>query len=471
MTGSQTNEKNLPVVGGNQFNFRAIIFTLYRRKWLILAVAVPIILMGGAGLFNQSGMFTAQSMVIVELKRVDLPIWNATKGNVDYDRELSTMSNVAMSIPVLQAAAVALEDSVATILELDPLLQEIATFDDWLLGYLFDGLSVGIVGESRILDFKFTSTHPRISLMCVGALSKSFLHYSVYGQKNAGAVSYYGEQTSVVRAEIDSLLGVRSDILKESGYISLVDELRYNTGQLSDLESKLFKVRAERQALEVEYNLTKAFLKGDPRDFPMGAQESRSHSLIYWRNLVSKHEDALHSIQSVYNEDSMPVVRQKELLDKALKSLRREQENFVSSMETLLMFAKENEAAQARTLKEKRAESANVPELYQKVSLLDSEISSLNSLLEDLQGKWGEVRINQLADDRVSNVVPLTSPELIESYSGGQTMVYFLMVVFFGLALGFVVAFVVESMDHRLYVPLDVENHLQLPVFASVSKE
>ncbi len=340
---------------------------------------------------------------------------------------------------------------------------------DWLMGYLYDGLSVGIVGESRILDFQFTSSHSRTSLMCVGALRDAFMTFSVFGQKNNGAISYYEEQIGVVRAEIDSLFGVRGEVMDQAGYISLADELRYNSGQLADMENNLFKEQTLRRALEVEYSLTKKYLTGDPRDFPMGSAQSRSNSLVYWRNLVSGHEDQLHTLLSVYTKNSLPVTRQQELLDKALISLKREQENFVSSMETMLNFSRTKEASLSKLLQEKRAKSAGVPEVYQKVSLLDVEIKSLRSLMEDLQGKWGEVRINQLADERVSNVVPLTRPELIEAFSGGKTMVYFFMVIFFGLAMGFVVAFIMEALDHRLYVPLDVEDHLKLPVFASVS--
>jgi capsular polysaccharide biosynthesis protein len=99
------------------------------------------------------------------------------------------------------------------------------------------------------------------------------------------------------------------------------------------------------------------------------------------------------------------------------------------------------------------------------------EINSLNDLLRDLQGKRGEVRLSQLADERVSSVVALTEPEMTMILSGGKTIVYFFMIVFFGLALGVVAALIMESMDHRVYVPKDVEDHLQLPVFASVSRK
>ena len=78
--------------------------------------------------------------------------------------------------------------------------------------------------------------------------------------------------------------------------------------------------------------------------------------------------------------------------------------------------------------------------------------------------------LTQMADERVSTVASLTDPEMIMSLSGGKTMVYFIMIAVFAIALGLVVALILESMDHRVYHPKDVEENLQLPVFASVTR-
>ena len=102
--------------------------------------------------------------------------------------------------------------------------------------------------------------------------------------------------------------------------------------------------------------------------------------------------------------------------------------------------------------------------------MLDSEIKSLRDLLEDLQGKWREVRMNEMADDRVSNIIILTEPELIRSLAGGKSAVYMAMIAVLALALGVVGAFIAEAADHRVYAPREVEDKLKLPVFASVKR-
>lgn len=455
---------------------RDVVFILYRRRWIILAVCLPIILLGGSSLFRQTGSFTASSKVVVELTKVDLPQWNTSGRNLDYDRELSTLFNIAMSLPVAEKAATALRESIPRFESLDPKLMENkekgyglgegTNFRDFLLG----GLDVNVVGESNILEFRFSSAHPEISMVAVGAMRDAFVDYQVHGRKNTKAIVYYDEQIDIVRGEIDSLLTLRGQILTEYGYSSLEDELRYDSGQLADLEGELSRATVVRKSLEMEYNWVVSFLDDDPREFPMGPDENRSQTLIYWRNMVSKHDDELDSILTLYTEDSVVAQRHREMIDQSLLKLAAEQRNYVSSVFITLQSAIEKENALREQIAQIKVRNSKAPDAYRKVSLIDVEITSVRGLLEDLQGKKGEVRLSQLADERVSNVVVLTDPELTSVLSGGKTIVYFVLIVVFALALGFVAAFVLESLDHRVYSPRDVEEHLKLPVFASVTR-
>jgi capsular polysaccharide biosynthesis protein len=76
----------------------------------------------------------------------------------------------------------------------------------------------------------------------------------------------------------------------------------------------------------------------------------------------------------------------------------------------------------------------------------------------------------ELADARISKIVALTEPELVTVLAGSKTMVYLVMIIMLAIALGLVGAFVQESLDHRIYVPEDVEDNLRLPVLASLSR-
>ena len=444
---------------------RDVMFVLFRRRWIILAISLPIILVGSVGLLGRTGTYTAASRVLVEFLKVDQPIWNTSSRSIDFDRELSTRQNIAMSISVADRAAVALVDSLSVIRQVDPKLAELQAGTE-LRDLLVKGLNVNVVGESNILEFQHTAENPRVALMAVGALRDAFIRYENSGGRNMGAIDYYSEQIDGVRAEIDSLLSLRGEILREGGYVSLEDEQRYTTGSVAEVENLLRKVQVDREQLEAEYAILKSYLDRDPREFPAGVDESRASTLVGWRDQVGKHEDALNSILTVHTADSLPARRQRELLDASLKRLREEEIAYTESVHLSLESSRQREKTLQSQLNELRAANMDLPELYQRVSMLDSDIKSLRDLLDDLQGKWGEVRMSEMADDRVSQVVVLTDPELVTVLAGGKTMVYLAMVIVFALALGLVGAFLQDSLDHRIYVPQDVELNLQLPVFA-----
>lgn len=457
------------VVRTRALSLRDVTFVLFRRRWVILAVSLPIILVGGASLLTRTATSTAASRVLVEFLNVDQPRWNISGRNIDFDRELTTLANIAMSVSMADQAATALADSIAVIRESEPQrpeIRELADLRDLLLG----GLDVNIVGESNILEFRHTDPNPRVALMAVGALRNAFVWYQDFGQRNLGAVAYYAEQVAAVRAQIDSLLAVRGSILEASGYASLEDEMRYSTGSAADVESDLRKVQVDREQLEAEYGLLKGFLDRDPREFPAGQDESRASTLVGWRDLVGKHEDALNSILSVHTEESLPARRQRDLLENSLERLRAEERAYTESVRLALESTRQRERTLQSQLVALRKSNERLPGVYQKVSMLDSDIKSLRDLLDDLQGKWGEVRMNEMADDRVGNVVVLTEPELLATFAGSKTTIYLAMVGILALALGIVSAFLVEALDHRVYSPREIEDQLKLPVFASVTK-
>ncbi len=448
---------------------RDLVFVLFRRRWIILSISLPIILVGGGSLLGRTGTYTATTRVLVELSNVDQPRWNITGRVIDFDREMSTFLNIAMSISVADRAVAALTDSLPVIRRLAPKLARLQGSTEFR-DYLVKGLDVNVVGESSILEFRHTAENPRVALMAVGALRSAFMEYEDSGRRNLGAVAYYSEQIATVRAGIDSLLAVRGEILRQTGYPSLEDEMRFSVGTAADTESQLRKVQVEREQLEVEYALLKGYLDRDPREFPAGQDESRASTLVGWRDQVGKHENALNSILTVYTDDSLPARRQRALLESSLKRLREEEVAYTESVHLSLLSIRQREKTLQAQVDAIKNDNERIPEVYQQVAMLESDIKSLRDLLTAMQGKWGEVRMSEMADARVSKIVVLTEPELVAVLAGGKTMVYLAMIVLFAIALGIVGAFTQESLDHRIYAPQDIEENLKLPVFASVTR-
>ncbi len=463
------NRSSFEGTGGLSLSFRDIVITLYRRKWIILAIMLPISLAGGWALMNQSGSYWATARVLVGLTNVEQPRWNTGTRNVDYDRELSTLFNIAMSVSVAEIAAKSLEDSIPMIQSLDPMLLAIENVND-LTEFLIGSTNVSVIGESRILEFQVNAPQPRLALMGVGAMRDAFVQYQISGGKEKNAITYYEEQIEIVRSKVDSLLSMRAEILEEHGYTEMRDQLGTESGILIELRHELMQARSNLQEMELRYRQLSAAVEGDPRDFPMGLAENRSTSLINMERLVIKHEDALNNLLSIHKPNSIPVKQQQELFQASLDNLKREELAYLENMKIDLdgLRLKEDLLEEQVNVYEERQRKA--PHATYKISMIDTETTSLRDVMKSLQGKLGEVRLSNQADERVSEITNLTNPQLSELISSGKSILYFLIMVFFALALGIVVAFVLEILDHRISNSDEITEHFQLPVFANIRK-
>lgn len=453
---------------GLNLTLRDIVIILYRRKWLILAIMLPIVLAGGYALMNQASSYWATARVLVELANVEQPRWNANR-NIDYDRELSTLFNIAMSVSVAELAADSLEDSIPVIRASSPVFAELQTTEE-LTEILLGSTNVAVIGESRILEFQVNAPEPRLALMWVEAMRDAFVKHQVSGRKNSKAITYYEEQIGVVRARVDSLLHVRAGILMESGYTEETKQLGYEAARLIEVKKDLMEARSARQVMEVRHRSLVKALDGDPRDFPMGVEESRSVPLVRWQGLAIDHEDKLNTLLSAHTANSIPVVQQKELLANVLENLRREQRSYVAQVEIELQQLLVSEELLDQQVKEYESRQAQAPLTFYRISAIDKETLSMRDLMRNLQDKLGEVRLTSQADERVSDIISLTNPTLSTLISSGKSLIYFVILVLFATALGIIIAFVLEMLDHRVSSAQDINEHLQLPVFAYIRK-
>jgi len=479
--------------GQSSFSLREVVFILYRRRLIVFFVALPIVLIGSRGLFQQTGSVTAACRVMVELSSPDQPRWDTRSVGVDFDRELSTMQHMAMSVPVGELAANLMVDSVEVLIGIDPMYLPLRNRDN-LVEFLLGGLDVNALGESNMLDITFTCVHPRVALMGVEFCRDAFMEYSISAGKNPMAISYYDDQIRTVTAEIDSLLVLRGNAMRDAGYLSLEDDLQYDSGQLTSLEDDFYEAKTERAFLQSRLSSIRESLKKDPNFVPTGDRTMDRVALNQLLQQVGKHRDELNQLLAIHPPESVPVKRQQETLDRSESNLRAGVRSHIESLENELQAARQRERTLQSVIDEIREEMARAPAIYQKVTLLDSEINirsrdrsgrkgvrmnsrkrkppivATQTLLEDLQVKRGEVRISEMADDRISRMVRLTEPEMMEMFASGRPLMYFAIICLLAISLGVVAAFIVDNGDHRIHNRRQAEQYLRVPVFASISQ-
>lgn len=452
------------------FNLRDIVYVVFRRRLVIAAILVPLVAVASLGLFQDTGSTIAACKILIELQSPEAPRWNTRMG-IDYDRTLSTLIHMAMSAPVARMAADALQDSLDVITRFeDGAFAHLADRNE-LTQFIFDRLDVSPMGESSILNLRFSSRNPRLGLMAVSACRDAFMSYAITATKNSHALDYYDDQVRLVRDELDALLSQRAQVVARAGYGAVEFDLRGISQQLIDMRNTHLKNQLERAYLESKASALRKAQRNNPEFTPAPDKAGLGVSMLNAKAQLEQLRSQLASLLTRYTDSHVEVQRTRERIEEAKRVLLFEVDNYIDTFEREVEALRVKEHNMEAQIQELQLAMTAVPELSRQVSLFDTEVTAKTQLLKDLQVKRGEVLINTGADERIASIIRLTEPEIETVISGARRFVYFALIVFFGLFLALAVAIVIDARDHRLHAPHRIETQLGLPVLAAVSEE
>jgi uncharacterized protein involved in exopolysaccharide biosynthesis len=466
----QPYQRRSPTTYQQSASLRDVIFVLFRRRWIILAISVPIMVIASLGLFKRTGVYVAATKLLIELQTPEITQWNTSGAHVDYDRTLSTYQHMVMSVPVTSKAAQSLEDSLDAVIKDHPEFAPLRNPKQFSQ-FLHDHLDASQLGESSILKIEFGCADPRLSLMGVRACRDAFLDYAIQATKNARALGYYEEQINMVRSAMDSLLAKRAAIMQKSGYSDFKEDIKHDTGQRAKLRDEYYEAVANREFLERRLAFMKRARAEHPEHFPLDNDRSSGQNtmLLATKTLIAGYYDDLNRMRTEFPEESPKVQRQLQLIAETRALLLDAIDDYITAYESDIDALRQREETLLAQIDGLEKTIDEVPGVYQHVSLIDMELQAKNKLIEDLQIKAGEVRLNAMADERVSRIIKLTDPEIERVVTGGRMLAYFVLVSLFGFLFSIVVAFAVDRQDHKIYHPSNIEQYLEVPVLGVVT--
>jgi uncharacterized protein involved in exopolysaccharide biosynthesis len=453
----------MPVGERQLFGPRDLVYVAFRRRRWILAIWLPILLVGALGLFKHTGAFVASSKVLLELQSSQSPTLVISNRQVDYDLAISTYSHLAMSVPVAEIAAATLTDSLDILREIDPKYGQLAQHDK-MLEFILDKLVVARVAESNLLDIRYTSPYERVALMVDRAVRDAFFHYSLNAVRNSSAISYYDEQLQDAESEIDSLLAIREQVSKETGVSMLNQDSRSDAALLSQLESEYYRVSADVVLKESTIANLRAAVAENPDFVPAGAAD-----LASMRVRVENEQETYSKLLAEHPETSQMVQRQAGVLTDLRSQMRQAVKEYIDSLDLEARALRDKASVVKRQMDGVNATVAALPSAYRRITMLDAQITAKSEFLQSIQIKSGEVRLSQMADERVSRLTRITEPEIDTVISEARKFAFFGALAIFGLALGLLVGVVVDRGDQRIHDVRVLSESVDVPVLGSIS--
>jgi uncharacterized protein involved in exopolysaccharide biosynthesis len=443
-----------------QFDLKHFVAIIIRRRLLILAIALPIILVVTLGTLKTSSSVTAGTLIMVEARQPENPVFSQRVVNDDVI--MSTAAQIAMSIPVAQLAATMLEDSLEIFRKEDVLLAELAEGNK-LVKRLIKSVDCGQIGESNVLHLNFSHPSARFALAGVEALASGFLRYNVERQQNPSAVAYYSDQINSVQTEIDSLLVLSSQVMSQSGLVSFTNAAQNTVLHIRTLEQQLFKARSGRRGIQSRLEQLNRTIQNDgnfiPSDDRFGTMKNTLNQLV----------SELAELRAKYKDDSVWVQRQLGLISEARQVLKTERKYYISELEIELAEVEGQEEALREAVEEQTKSLVDYPRVQRLLTSYNLQVESRRDLLEGLQFKRGEVRLKASGDQRISNLVMLSGPTINNKIGGSKKILYIGVAFIFAFILGLIIAIFIDNQDHRIYNRRQASQVLDVPVLGTLS--
>jgi len=449
------------------FGLRVFLAMALRRRWIILSVSLPIILVAIVGTFNTAERVTASTRIMVIGREPETPGFNNRPP--DWDLLMSTSAQIVRSIPVAELAATALYDTLRSIHPEDPSFPRF-TSKAQLKRALLNGVDSGQIGESNLLNISFTHKNRDFTLIAVTALAHAFIKFSISSQRNESAVSYYTDQINALQHELDGLLNNWSQTLENANLSAIEDNPGNSLGQINALVTAMINVRSQRFSLESKLRSLKRAIAADPHYIPV----SSSGESMYIQGILNQLNDLtaeMSNLKSQYQPGSEWIVRKQRAIDELWKNIKQQRDDYLQDLMIRIDELRGKEDSYRRDIDKLRADMKDYPIVQKRIKSLEMQINAQQSLLKALQLKRGEVRMKAEADSRISNLYQLDEPHIDAAVAGSKKMLYLAIAILFAIALGFTIGWFVDIQDHRIIDRLQAEQVLQVPVLGTISSD
>jgi len=452
-------------VGEDRTDLRSLAEVLIRRRWIILAVALPVVAVALIGTLRSTQTFRARSTVMLEFSSPKDPEFG--RRSVDYSMALSSAAELGMSTPVARRAAEALADSIPVLQREDPeWFSSVESVED-LTKIIHDGANSTHVGESNLLNLSVTHPSARFALMGAGALADAYIAFNIATKQNSPAVEYYTEQIAALQADVDSLVAIRSGLISDAGLLGMRADLGQAFQQIWMLENEYYRARTRREGLEAKLARLRVAVDSDP-DFVPTVSNAQGASLNRLKGELDEQRVELAKLRQTYNEESQWIRRMKSRTEALMLDINRERENYIRGLEMDLAQARSVEQSYFDAYESQAATVEVYPEVQGRIVSIDMELEGLRELLLSLQMKRGEVRMAASSDLRVSDILLVEEAVLDVPIGRGRSILYLIISIVLAVAMGLVAAFFVESNDHRIYDSRRAEMYLDVPVLGSL---
>ncbi len=468
-TGSKMADTSTKTTMGTRPSFgstRDLISLLFRRKAIALAIFSLIFLASVMSLARQKAAYVAETRILVlrgeggaqgAIPRPTLQWWEEMKSEVEIvrsrpvaERAAATLSRqsaesgLARSSEVVAAGALGAED-------------------------LLSNLSVEPIEETNFIRLAYHALDPRSAIDGVNAIAEAYLSHRRAMRSNKQTAEFFQEQILTARSGVERMRAELALYKTENGLTDIGQQTIELIHQRATVESDLTQASSRRAVLEAEVRVIERSLRDHPEVLVPTPELAEDDNLRDYQRRLADIDSKYNTQLSRYTPESpqvQAIVRDREA---CIESIRAVVGGLIAAKRNQLEVLRGHENTIRAKYDEILGKLGGIPEHEAKVALMSLELKTATDQLEELEAQHQMHLLQEATDPRLSNLQILAPAVTAKRVGGGMKQKLF-MVFSFILAAGMalVAAFMVDTLDHTIRFPADVETALGVPVLGSV---
>jgi polysaccharide biosynthesis transport protein len=473
-----------------------VYYVLFRRKWLILALALAGLAGAVAYYVSQKPVYWSEAKLLVRYVIDTKQIGGGVDTQIRSPGEFSGASIISSEFEILTSLDLCRE--VAEMVGPAKILGGSSSTNESVAAAIAvrQGLTVDNPKFSNIIRVRVSHGDPETAKAILEKIIEVYFRRHVAVHRAASAYDEILERQSMdllkrVRENEDELRKVKSS----AGVISLEDAKKDYSEQMARLRQEIFDLQSqivEQQILAAVAPVTNSLAKtNELAPVPEPLDKISEYRTLNVRMETLRNKE--FELTSSFTEQNPLVIRLREQItetSRRIKELETENPKLAS-----MLLPRTSGPTASGLPTDSRFEQARVPALRAKVSLLTNQLASVQAeaaKLDAVEGKILDLQRkleldeknykhvaagleaarfdNILGAGKISNIQPIQQPSPPAIQMGKRAKIAGMMLVG-GLAAGLGLAFVIELLLVRsVRRPKDIEPRFKVPLFMSIPK-
>jgi succinoglycan biosynthesis transport protein ExoP len=439
-------------------SLRDFLTVVFRRKWIVLTLFG---LSSGVVLFlnlRTPVLYRSAAKVLIRRgeKESEMQVPSHSYG---WKEEIGSMVETASSAAVVARAQKRLDDEGAKASDGLPL-----HIDPY-------GVSARVLGESNVIEIAYSTPDRPTARQAADALTQAYIDFNIDAREVPQFQEFFDTEVGKIEGEIKMWEAQRREF-KESRGISdvdddrrwLFDQKRLRQNEYNDLSDQI----AEEEARLGAVQRFRTESDGSVLDIAVFKESGNYEAYLDLRRELLRLTVAVNEAESRLAPDHPERRALEQQRDRVAALCEKELDNVEALSRARVEILREQQRGVAATLSYLSGRLETIPKDEEHVEHMDEMLAALRQVYKIVTSREIEAKTLQ-ASMNERNVILLT-PASDPQAQKTRDYVRLAVAPIMSIIVGFGLAFFIDSIDHSLKSPQEVEEFLEVPVLASVSR-